>query len=273
MDITLRDYLQLADDAHEYANSYGITTSSKLEEKVHQLQGSIKNIQAVAKRMADVSNIINQLILHKKTLSQKTHTALNIIDPYPEPGDHAVLRAKYIKENEKKEILNGIELPIKIVEKESEIPIGSIYYISNVDQYAINVAGVNIKGNLSNIVEYQKERSARCEYGIECKSFKNGTSCNYWHDPEDYLKLGMKIPANNTRNFTVGSWLYSKNKKPKTYFTRHIGSKDTLLHDLAMLPKIQYREEISNREGQLIHDLLLYMILHKKGFLERYVHW
>jgi hypothetical protein len=262
MDRTLNEYLTLADSIHDHIEKFGIALATdKLEENVNELQTGIKNIQAVAKRMADISNIINQIVLHRK----KTIT---YIDPYPTEYDHAVLRMKYPKES--KEIVRDVNIPIVNVDTEKEIPVSNLYYIGELDQYAINIAGLIIKGNLANIMNYQAEKTARCEYGIKCKSIQ---SCKYYHEPEDYIKLGMAIPENNTRAFTVGSWIFNRNKKPKTYYTRHIGSRDTLSADLKTLKKIQYRDEVSNREGQLIHDLLIYLILHNQGLLEKYKHW
>ena len=205
--------------------------------------------------MADVSNIINQYILYRK---QSNKEKAQHIDPYPTENDHGSLRTMFPSKSESKQIVGNIAINVKYVPSTSDIPVNNLYYVESTKQYAINIAGIIIKGDLSNIVDYQTPNSARCEYGIDCRSFKKGQPCKYYHDPEDYLKLGFKCPESATRNFTVGSWLYSKNKRPKTYFTRHIGSKDSILDDLATLKKLQYREEISNREGQLIHDLLIY---------------
>jgi hypothetical protein len=269
MDITLRDYLTIADNAHDFIDQFGIgLKNNQLEEKILSLQDGIKTIQAVAKRMADVTNIINQILLTKK--NREIHP--KYIDPYPTSNDHAVLRTIDPIAEENKNIVDNFNLPVKTVETPEEIPINSIYYISSLKQYAINIAGVIIKGELANIVEYQTKWSARCEYGTKCKSFTKDIICNYYHEPDDFIKMNKEIP-DDIRNFTVGSWLYSRNRRPKTYFTRHVGSRDSLSYDLTMMKHIQYREEVSNREGQIIHDLLIYMILHSKGFLERYPHW
>jgi hypothetical protein len=267
MDITLREYLAMADVIHDQVIKFGVAMRpEKLQEKVNELHIGIKNIQSVAKRMADVANITNQLALF-----MKPKVSLEMVNPYPTANDHAVLRVH--EPDEKMDVLEGIEIPVKIVTSCSEIPINHIYYIEDLKQYAINVAGVIIKGNLGNIVEYQTERSARCEYGIKCKSFDKDIPCKYYHDPEDYIARGILVPE-LLRNYTVGSWMYSKNKRSaKTYFTRHIGNRATMRYDLAMLKRLQYREEVANREGQLIHDLITYMILHSKGMLERYPHW
>jgi hypothetical protein len=273
MDLTLRDYLKSADDAHALVDKFGMALGmDMLKETVTTLQTNIKNIQAVARRMADVSNIINELILQRNA---KTTTAkvMPYLDPYPTENDHAVLRIKYPDEVDSKEILPDIVIPIKYVEKATDVPVSNLYYVKELKQYAINIAGVTIKGDLANLVPYQERNSARCEYGIGCKSFAKGKVCNYYHEPEDYLKLKLPIPDDNVRNFTIGSFIYSNDKRLKTYYTRHLGSKDMIIHDLRLLKKIQYRDEVNNREGQLIHDLLIYMILHNRGFLEKYKHW
>lgn len=140
-------------------------------------------------------------------------------------------------------------------------------------QYAINISGVIIKGDLGNIVQYRGKKTSRCEYAAHCKSFKSGNECKYWHPPEDYIKAKVPIPDNNIRNFTVGSWIYNNSLRPRNYYMRHIGSRDKIIQDLRFLPKHQYREEIACREGQLMHDLLIYMILNHQGLLERYHSW
>lgn len=271
MDKTLRDYLALADQTHDYLDKFCFgLTAKQIEEKVTQLQLGIKTIQSVAKRLADISNIATRVLNRKLSIANKEPNKKNNVITYPTENDHASLRV--MNPEEVISITKDISIPAKVVETCAELPVNNLYYVNNIKQFAININGVIIKGNLGNLVEYQTEQSAKCEYGIDCKSFKKNLTCSYYHDPEDYIKLKQPVPA-VTRNFTVGSWLYSKNKAPRTYFTRHLGSKDRLNYDLNTLKKVQYREEISNREGQLIHDLLIYMILNSQGLLERYPHW
>lgn len=272
MNNTLKDYLKQADDAHEYLDKFCIALSTEtLEEKILELQIAIKNIQSVAKRIADVSNIATRILNRKKATKRNTSVkSSKVIDPYPSEFDHVTLRTLYPEKEVT--IVNNISVPVKIVETLSDIPVTYMYYIPKLNQFALNVNGVILKGNLGNLVEYQTENSARCEYGVECRSFTKKIKCPYYHDPEDFIKHNLPVP-DDVRSFTIGSWLYSKNRNPRTYFTRHLGSKDSLSYDLHNLKKVQYREEISNREGQLIHDLLIYMILNSKGLLERYPHW
>lgn len=267
MDLTLRDYLNLADNTQNLLDKSGILLSNAtLEQQVVNLHKGIKNIQVIAKYMADVANIANQFLLSKKKKGPS-----QTINPYPNSTDHSVLRTSFPEE--KKELVPSIFLPVKQVDKPEQIPISKIYYIKSTKQYAINIEGIIIKGNLANITNYQSESTARCEYGIRCKNFSKGNPCKYYHEPEDYITLNKEIPDDLTRNFTVGSWLYSSTKRPKTYFARHVGSKDTLKQDLQYLKKAQYLEEVANREGQLVHDLLIYCLLHNQGMLEKYPSW
>ncbi len=289
MDRTLRSFIQQADDIHEYLEKFCVALSAdQIEEKVIELQSAIKTLQAVSYQLANVSNIANRVVIRKRRARKATMAevvkgsiAVNspndskekekkYIDPYPTETDIGTLRS--LNPVESKEIIKGVKLPVHIVETTKDIPVSKMYYVNELKQFAINIEGVVIRGNLSNMVDYQTEHSAECEYGVNCKSFETKTECPYYHDPLDYLHHKLPIP-DRPRNFTIGSWIYSKKKTPKTYFTRHIGSGDRLIYDLNTLKRVQYREEISNREGQLIHDLLIYMILNARGLLERYPHW
>jgi hypothetical protein len=264
MDITLRDYLKQADEIHNYVEKFYIQMQPyQLENKINQINSSIKNIQTVAKRLADISNVITRLA-HIKKKEIKT------INPYPLENDHAVLRTLYSEE--KKEIIDEVNIPTRIVNFIKDLPVSHLYYVESIKQYAININGIIIKGNLGNIVNYKDKYSSKCEYGIHCKSFKNNKQCNYYHDPEDYLHHKLIVP-DIVRNYTVGSWIYTNNKNINNYYTRHIGSKDKLAYDLSTLKKTQYIEEVYTREGQIMHDLLIYLVLNQQGLLEKYKHW
>ncbi len=275
MDITLRQYLESAEEIHNYIEKSGLVASAEImQSKVIQLQKSIRNIQTVAKRMADIANMTTQIIKYR----DKKHTCvinkqLKPIDPYPGENDHVTLRIKHVKPDESQELIPGAKFPVKFVEKAIDIPVGNLYYVTTLQQYAININGIIIKGNLANIGDYKKEKTAVCDYGTECKQFKEGKECGFYHNPEDYISNGLTIPHDHVRNFTVGSWLYSETYKKSNYYARHVGGLNTLERDLTMLKKIQYKEEINTREGQLIHDLIIYFILHNKGFLCKYPIW
>lgn len=276
MDRTLRSYMQQADEVYDYLDKYCLALSAdQIEAKVIELQANIKTIQAVAYHLANISNIANRVVIRKRrtkksTLAEVVQNTKKYIDPYPTEYDVGTLRS--LNPMESKEIVKGVDIPICTVEKTQDIPVSHLYYVKETKQFALNVEGIVICGNLGNIVEYGEDNSAACEYGINCKSFVGATECSYYHNPSDYLHYKLPVP-DQVRNFTIGSWIYSKKKTPKTYFTRHLGSADRLIYDLNTLKSVQYREEISNREGQLIHDLLIYMVLNTRGLLSKYPHW
>lgn len=264
MNRTLREYLQQADATHEYLEQFCAGLSNgQIEEKIVELQSSIKTIQTVAYQLANISNIATR-VLHRR---QKTAV---VVDPYPDARNVGTLRT--LNPVETIQVCKEISIPTKLVNSIEEIPVSHMYFVKNLGQFAINIEGIVIRGNLGNIVDYQCSNSVKCEYGIECKSFAKKKPCGYYHDPEDFIHHKLPLP-NTLRNFTVGSWIYSKTKSPKTYFTRHMGSADRIIYDLNTLKRVQYREEISNREGQLVHDLLIYLILNSRGLLEKYLPW
>ena len=271
MERTLRSFLQQADDLHEQLEKYCVAMSAdQIESKANELQNCIKMLQSISYQIANVSNIAMRVV-HRKRKAKKSTIAdvvKNSVNPYPSDASIGLLRS--LNPIETKEPTKGVQIPVHVVPSVKEIPVSHLYYVEDIKQYAFNVEGIVVRGDLCNIVDYQTEKSAECEYGVDCKSFQSGNPCPYYHDPEDYIHHKLPVPDTNIRNFTIGSWIYSKKKSPKTYFTRHIGSKDRLIYDLNTLKRVQYREEISNREGQLMHDLLIYMILNSRGLLNRY---
>lgn len=292
MELSLGSYLEKANNTHDFLENHcALLSIDQLEKKVVELQSDIKTIQAVAYQLANISNIANRLLLRKKraknardsvlkkntgrivtsvTAAYPDKKAISYIDPSPTFNDSSLLH--FLNPVQSVEIINGVKIPVCTVEKMEDIPISKIYFINELKQFAINIEGIIIRGDLCNISDYQENQSATCEYGIHCKSFDSKTTCSYYHDPFDYKHHNMEIPS-QIRSMTIGSWIYSKKKTPKTYFTRHLGSRDRLIYDINTLKKVQYKEEISNRQGQLIHDLLIYMILNARGLLPQYPHW
>jgi hypothetical protein len=267
MDKTLREYLEMANSIHAHIDQFIlIIKPDELEEKISTLHKGIKTIQSIAKRMADVSNICNHHLLRKK----KSGYIPKYVDPYPKSTDYGVLNMQFPRAHTT--ILPEIKIPVKIVKQPHEVPPISLYYISSLRQYAININGILIKGNIANIKPPGNPLTTKCQYGINCKSFIKKQECKYYHDPEDYIKMGLS-PPDRVRNFTPGSWIYSRTLTPKTYFCRHTGSYDTLEIDIRNLRKVQYQDEISNREYQLIHDLLIYLTLCSKGLVPKYAKW
>ena len=83
-----------------------------------------------------------------------------------------------------------------------------------------------------------------------------------------FINNNISVPNDNVRNFTIGSWIYTKNKYK--YYARHIGSRDKLSIDIKLLKLSQYHNEVNNRECQLMHDLLIYMILNSFSLISNF---
>lgn len=137
-----------------------------------------------------------------------------------------------------------------------------IYYINETQQYCIKINNNIIMGNIANI--FNKNSNQDITKVTKCKN----TNCNGIF----YNKLCKFYHEGENRNFTNYSWNHiSKNKLGKCNLknnilnfkkydldnTRFIGSLDTLVEDLPF----SSNSEKELRCGQLMHDILLYMIL------------
>lgn len=251
MNNTLEHYLKKIDLINDQLLHTNIIYSKNiLLEKRNEILQDIKMIQSVAKRLSDISNYITR-ILSNNFININN----NILDPYPSSRDHAILRIN----SAKKKYINNNTVPVIEVENENDIPVNYLYYIKNIKQYAINIFGINIKGNISHLVNYGDKKIEKCKYGIDCKTIDK---CNYYHDPYDFVKLGLDIPDNNIKNITNGNLIYNTKKKKSNM--RLIGDINTLDNDLISISKDEYDRELLNREYMIINDLIMYIILHTK---------
>ncbi len=238
----------------------GVSTKY-LEEKAAQLQSIIKTIQIISRRLADIANIVNQVLYLK---SKKFHA---FIDPYPYPGEHGCLIGAC---DAKKEVVPGLSLPVSIVNDEKEIPSRvNLYYIAATNQFAMQLNGYIISGNIGNLSQ-DKLSTAACTYGSKCKNLLKHGKCSFHHENADYKQLQLKEPKNNFRNFTYGSWIYSRNKKGSY---RHVGNRDTLIEDLANTKNSDYTQELRTREAQLMHDVLVYLSMIQFGMSHKFPDW
>lgn len=233
-----------------------------LKEKSELLQGIIKTIQIISRRLADIGNVVNQVLYLK---SRKFHSH---IDPYPYPGEHGCLVGVG---RTKKEVVPGLDLPVSIVDDEKEIPSNiSLYYLKASNQFAVQLNGFVISGNIGNLLQHKGTLTAACTYGDKCKNLLKRHSCTFHHDDIDYKRLQIKPPKNNFRNFTYGSWIYSRNKKGSY---RHVGNRDTLIEDLSNTKNSDYSEELRTREAQLMHDILVYLSMIQFGMSHKFPDW
>ncbi len=250
----MSSYLDQVNNIEQYINTHHISTISniKLNENLLELRKIIKEMQTLSLKAAHVSNSISDILrikTGKNTLSENT------LDVYPHIEDISILEQKYM------EIVPIFEtsdhtIPVKIVQSESEIPSSYLYYIKDIDKFCININGINLKGNLGNIFKKEQYKTTICQK-INC----NNSTCSYSHAHIDH----------DERNFTIGSWIYGNTKAP--YYTRQIGGKNTLNKDLLKLDKDSFQTECYTREAQIMHDLLIYTLLHNENYIKKYNRW
>ena len=257
MNYTLRQYLQLGDKIHQEVDSYSLVLKPEaLEEKMEKLRLCIRNIQSVAKRLADISNYVNQIRLLKTNTSDTKFT-----DVHPTSTDHTTLRLMYPTMYNHNEVYNVCEY-----QNESDLPYCKLAYIPDKQLYAICINGIVIKGNLCT-VRKQYEYSRLCKYGDKCKLLPY---CKHYHYYSDYSNTDKDKYVR--RNLTPGSWLYSSmmsHKKVKGYL-RHVSDVDMLDVDIKMMSESEYESEIQTREAQLMHDILVFLILTQRNLNNKY---
>lgn len=253
MNHTLNEFMEYADKIYENFIKFGfVLHTSDLEQKVQGLQSSIRHIQIVAQRLADVSNMINKIIINRRKNIQ-------YIDPRPSLQDIGVVCSRddlYCNKKVLKEVAPGCSLPVTVVDHIGEIPRADLYYIKQTNQFAINVNGFILMGNIGNVT---KQNKAPCPNGLKCKYLKKTKSCKFWHTIKQLVFNGIDPHKYDIYpKFSYGSWMHTDHKNLKADKIRLIHSRDTLVEDIQIFAK---HSEVDLRGLQLMHDLLIYMVL------------
>ena len=170
----------------------------------------------------------------------------------------------------------------------NEIPDIPIYYIKELNQYAIKINGVLYRGNIGNIYnkydivnKHSNDNNIKnvlhiipCKHKNKCNTLLNKSHiCKFYHDILDVYNLykDSKISEekyilykNTHKNFINTNWLYTNNpKNDKNKNIRHFGSNNELKYDIEIikLDHINNSEKnidyIENFKSQLIHDILI----------------
>ena len=182
----------------------------------------------------------------------------------------------------------------------NNIPNIPIYYIEELNQYAIKINGILYRGNIGNIyskisITDNKNKASNskkiknivcCKYKNKCYNLLHKTSvCNFYHDIKDLYELlqndtisieKYNVYKNTYRNFINTNWIYtdsSKNNKNKN--TRYFGSNNNLLQDMQILQMSKLNKtndsknihEVENFKSQLMHDILVGNELSKNDLL------
>lgn len=271
----LEDIMYKLDDIDdiEFNNIY--VKLKNYENNINKINSTIKKISLLKDNL---NIVINNYILKKVTKK-------NIYQFNPDVLSKKSDNKNKQLENTNKHIKNDIKIKYKnvtnderynnysftkfavidISEKDLDlIENAPIYYINETQQYCIKINNNIITGNISNIFNKNEHQKKEITKVTKCKS----TNCTGLF----YNKLCKFYHEGENRNFTNYSWNHvSKNKLGKCELknnmlnfkkydldnTRFVGSLDTLVEDL---PFSSINEK-KLRSGQLMHDILLYMIL------------
>jgi hypothetical protein len=259
-DLKISEILNEAEEIHKKFTSLQKFNIENVKKSILYLQSQIKFLQAICRRMADISNMGTQQInLINKIIM--TENKLNAIDPQPNGHTHAFYKNQIT--GEKKELIKNVSIAVKPIQTEHFIGYNELYYDMTRKEYIININGYNVRGNFCRIEKHPKKNYRKCKDGPKCKDIKN---CQWWHSQDE--RLENNINAENYRSLSNGSWLYSSLDKHD--FNRHIGGLDTIENDISTMSKKQYEEEVEIREAQLMHDILVFLILTNNGMVKRF---
>lgn len=140
-------------------------------------------------------------------------------------------------------IVDGVTIPVERIKKLEYIPDQPVYYVEELDQFAIRIAGTLFRGNIGQIFNGRDNTKPK----IKPLDSRAHNLSKFYMDPKKYNRP-------NIRNFSDSSWVYCKAPiNRKNSGMRHIGSRERLRDDLETITE----PEIDRLKDQLIHDLLV----------------
>jgi hypothetical protein len=261
-----------------------------------EIKNNISSNNCTLINMTNINNYLAEIT----TMQQYLNDTLSIVkSTYNELINKQVQQNKISQPNIIQEKIYTDELVInnkyfnepstKIIEVNSllDIPETSIYWVSSLKQYAVNIGGMMLRGNIGNIYNEtillknkQIPNMVYCKYNNSCEKVLSGRFCKYYHDPYELHKLKIAgiikqeqlDKQHNFRNYINTSWLYTEYpEKPSNANMRHFGSRDTL-KQFIQLSKIEDNPKINtyckNYADQCIHDILVMYAMHNNGLFK-----
>jgi hypothetical protein len=290
MDLTLKQYITKSDDIHRKLESVdNLIHFNEMKKYISELESLVKQLQIVSMKITNIHNICkNKYKQRLLAFKQKINTI--DIDVKPGANDWAYINRSINKNSITHMLAPDINVNIKTVKSLDEIPNTPMYWVSDIQQFAMHLNGVIFRGNIGNIYDKHNiqtnsniNQTIICSYGNSCQKILHGEPCKFYHDPVDLHKVmtEKKISretyfayCNKHRNFVNTSWVYTDiqhNQKNKSM--RHFGSRNTLNHEfnLMRLNNSNSNEiNISNYRHQCMHDILVIFGLNQCGLLKDY---
>ena len=302
MDLTLKQIIDAADDIHLKSDDVNIINITPLNNYLAELHDMLACVNAVSLKL---SNIYKICINKKKCGNYKKNS--NDITMITKDNDWAYINRRI--EKPKKELKRDLnrelkftefmpmlthDIPVnaKIVDDISEIPNIPLYWVTNINQFAIHINGVIFRGNIGNIynknsITSHKDKPTNqiiiCKHGNKCNKLLCAEQCPFYHDPFDLLQLVkcgeisegvFESYKKLNRNYINTSWIhtdmpYNKNNAQM----RKFGSRNMLRHELELIKfsNASHDEiDINNFRQQCMHDFLVVLGLNQHGLLKEY---
>lgn len=255
-------------------------------DKLNDVKLDIINFGLICNKLDEISskcnfiqnNIINIVNLKIIDICENKYNLCKVLNNNKMPYDllinnninTEIYNIKLESKTENKQIINNLpnlqieeknimDIPVIMVDNESQINNNPLYYIKSSKEFAIKINNNLIKGNVGNI--YDKKEHNKINI-MKCRTINcNKLNCKYYHD-----NTNNNFDNNNSyiRNFMNYSWNYIKTDKLNqiNYYNnkknnRMLGSRDNIMNDLLYTNE----NEKDLRHSQLMHDILIYQIL------------
>lgn len=258
MDITLHQY---SNRIQEISNNYQQVNFINLTELDHNLN----ELNVMLKLLNTVSQQIQLIKLKLNKYKQQDIVTMSYTDKL-------TIAEELIPKNKKN---------IICVENIIDIPQTPLYWVNSTKQYAINLGGMILRGNIGKI--YNKNIILKnnnlsniiyCNKGKNCPNILKEQYCKFYHDPLELLELKNNCEISEKfycqqiapKNFTNTSWIYTDYpEKSNNLYMRTFGSGDTLAHYIKLAKLTGDPINKSNYSDQTIHDILVLYALHLNG--------
>lgn len=224
-------------------------------------------IESVLDQATKVKASIHSKLLSRISIFRRELQTIDNSSPRITSQEATTIIEPYILPEETKgpEIVSGISIPgIIEVNTLDGVPDSNLYWVKDINQFAVKICGFVIRGNIGDIyplhsTSRQMLKIISCKYGNACKNINLPNGCNYYHDP---IHINKKDSSKQIRNYTNGSWTYTHEPfSEHNKSMRHIGNRSSFTEDLHNVSA----DEANRWVDQSMHTLLTTLALYAKG--------
>ena len=280
MDQTLSDYIALGDQIDCILENSAFLNINIINEKLQTLTLTISFLSQILNYLQKIKSQhvrknLNRYVQPSLVAStqQPQQYQYQYQQPQPQQQQQPInqnnnAQTKSVVRN--KEVAPGVNICAKIVQSIHQIPNSNMYWVDDINQFAIKINGNIYKGNIG-CVNTQKNTKMK---GVDVCRYDNcsNTMCPYYHapiSPPPGLQPVFGIPnvmikkPNRIRNFSKSSWLYCDSAINSANISlRHASDRKNLKLDIARISQHPLALQLKTKhQDQLIHDLLVSIAL------------